>query len=191
MWGKEEPGPVGTRPPPEASARGREDVLCTGVPFLGGETQGFQGGKKGPCRCGVVGFCQVCLTCNLVSWVCFLSSTMTSMVWAEGRAGCLEKDLRNHIIKAIAMLVPSCPSRRFGRGPPWLCGTASLACTEAASWRSGCHVALGSTLPSSAAPVTPIARIFACRAWGGLLCICCDPVYTAVSSPRGPKSLRR
>ena len=61
---------------------------------------------------------------HLVSWVCFLSSTMTSMVWAEGRAGCLEKDLRNHIIKAIAMLVPSCPSRRFGRGPPWLCGTA-------------------------------------------------------------------
>ena len=112
-------------------------------------------------------------------------------IWAGGRAGCLEKDLRNHIIKATAMLVPSFPSRRFGRGPPWLCGTASLACTEAASWRSGCHVALGSTLPSSAAPVTPIARIFACRAWGGLLCICCGPVYTAVSSPRGPKSLRR
>ena len=158
--------------------------------FLPG-SQRVEGGKKGPCRCGVVGFCRVWLTCNLASWVCFLSSTMKSMVWAGGRAGCLEKDLRKHTIKAAAMLVPSCPPRRPGRGPPWLRGTASPACTEAASWRSGCHVALGSTLPASPTQVTPIARTFAYRAWGGLLCICCGPVYTAVSSPRGPKSLRR
>ena len=79
-------GPVGTK------MSFALDSLSSGRP------QGFQGGKQGPCRCGAVGFCQVLLTCNLVSWVCFLCSTMTSMVWAGGSAGCLEKDLRTHLM---------------------------------------------------------------------------------------------
>ena len=60
-----------------------------------GRPQGFQGGKQGPCRCGAVGFCQVLLTCNLVSWVCFLCSTMTSMVWAGGKCRLLRERSQN------------------------------------------------------------------------------------------------